>query len=75
MYCTSILARQVHFYLGLWDLSESFFLGSCLEIDILFLEMDMNLKVKFLTVGLRFFQLQVRENLIYLKQKGSILSQ
>ena len=37
--------------------------------------MDMNLKVKFSTVGLRFFQLQVRENLIYLKQKGSILSQ
>ena len=75
MYCNSILARQVHFYLGPWDLSESFFLGSCLEIDILFLEMEMNLRVKFSTVGLRFFQLQVRENLIYLKQKGSIVSQ
>ena len=44
-------------------------------MDILFLEMGMNLSVKFLSVGSRFFQLQVTENLIYLKQKGSMLSQ
>lgn len=75
VYCNSILAGQAGFYLGLWHLSESFFLGSFLEIDILFLEIKMNLRVEFSTVRSRFFWLQVTKNLIYLKQKGSVLSQ
>lgn len=75
VYCNSILAGQAGFYLGLWHLSESFFLGSFLEIDILFLEIKMNLRVEFSTVRSRFFWLQVTKILIYLKQKGSVLSQ
>lgn len=51
------------FYLGLRDLSEFFFLCSFLEIDILFLEIEINFKVEFSSVISRFSQLQVTENL------------
>lgn len=51
------------FHLGLRDLSEFFFLCSFLEIDILFLEIEINFKVEFSSVISRFSQLQVTENL------------
>lgn len=74
-YCSSALTGQIVFHLGLWDLSSSFFLGSFLEIDILILEIETDLRVDFFSIISRFFQLQVTENLTYLKQKGNILSQ
>lgn len=71
-YCSFILAGHVSFYMGLWDVSKSFLFGSFLEIDILFLEIETNLKVEFSSVFSGFFQLW--QKTLYLKQEDNVLS-